>query len=294
MTDQELKELIASLAITQKRANILLEKTDEKLLEIFEQQKKTDVKFAELAEQQKKTDVKVAELSEQQKKTDVKFAEVFSEMAEQQKKTDVKFAEVFAEMAEQQKKTDARFTEMAEQQKKTDARFAEVAEQQKKTDARFEKADARFNKLQKSLDQAITQLGGMGNIQGDIAEDLFRRNIASLLAERGIEIDRVKTNLKTVNAEYDIVAINGDKVVVLEVKNKLTSHHIRHFLNKRLPLFKREHPTFAHHKVYGAVGSLIVPEQLEKQAAKEGLFIFTQTQHGASIANPAHFRAKEF
>jgi hypothetical protein len=287
MTDQELKELVASLAITQKRTNILLEKTDEKLLEIFEQQKKTDVKFAELAEQQKKTDVKVAELTEQQKKSDVKFTEVFVEMAEQQKKSDVKFAEVFTEMAEQQKKTDARFAEVAEQQKKTDARF-------EKMDARFEKADTRFNKLQKSLDQAITQLGGMGNIQGDIAEDLFRRNIASLLAERGIEIDRVKTNLKTDNAEYDIVAINGDEVVVLEVKNKLTSHHIRHFLNKRLPLFKREHPTFAHHKVYGAVGSLIVPEQLEKQAAKEGLFIFTQTQQGASIANQAHFRAKEF
>ncbi|MDM8565558.1 hypothetical protein QUF74_07880 [Candidatus Halobeggiatoa sp. HSG11] len=231
MTDEELKELVGSLAIAQQ---------------------KTDIQLKEVAEQQKLT-------SEQQKLTDIKIAEV----AEQQKLTDVKIAEV----AEQQKLTDVKIAELIEQQKLTDKKMAEM----------------------------VTQLGGIGNIQGDVAEDLFRRNISDLLAQYGIQINQVITNLKTIKSEYDIVAINKDKVIVLEVKNKLTSHHIKHFLKKQLPKFKQEHIAFAKHKIYGAIGSLVISEHLEKQAEKAGLFVLTQNKNGgASIINKSTFKAKAF
>jgi len=205
--------------------------------------------------------------------------------------TDNELKELVASLAVAQQKTDAQLAKTDAQLAKTDAQLAEF---QKKSEARFERLEKGFEKLQKNIDHVTTQLGGIGNIQGDVAEDLFRRNIAMLLTERGISIDRVKTKFKTDNAEYDIVAINGNEVVVLEVKNRLTSHHIRHFINKQLPKFKHEHPTFTNHKLYGAVGSLVFPEQLERQAAGEGLFVFTQTKDGASIVNPENFQAKEF
>ena len=145
------------------------------------------------------------------------------------------------------------------------------------------------------VNQVTTDLGAIGNVQGDVAEDLFRRHVAQLLGERGILIDRVDTHLKTPHAEYDIVAANGEQVVVLEIKNKLTSQDIQHFINVQLPQFKKEFPSFVHYKLYGAVGSLIVHEQLERQAAKAGLFVFTQSHKGgASIANKDNFQARVF
>jgi len=208
----------------------------------------------------------------------------------------------YKEIQEQQKHTDTKLAELIEQQKKTDAQLAKTDAQLAKTDARLLKTDAAINKLEKAvnkLQQTVRQvtknLGEMGNIQGDVAEDLFRRNLTHLFKEWGIRIDQVDTHLKTPRCEYDIVGKNGREVVVLEVKNKLTSQHIQHFLLKQLPQFKQEFPMFAHYKVYGAVASLIVNRQLEQQAAKAGLFVLTQTKKGgANIANPPNFKVKTF
>ncbi|MCP4699057.1 MAG: hypothetical protein GY862_19725 [Gammaproteobacteria bacterium] len=47
--------------------------------------------------------------------------------------------------------------------------------------------------------------------------------------------------------------------------------------------------------VTGTLGSLVVPEQLELQAEKAGLFVFTQRKDGgAGITNEMNFRAKVF
>ena len=216
MTDQELKELVGSLAIAQQKTDTQLAKTNKKMAELIEQHKKTEAGQA-------KTDKKMAELIEQHKETEVGLA-----------------------------------------------------------------------KLQKTVEQVTTQLGNLGNIQGGVAEDLFRRNIVPLLAERGITVENVGFNVTMPGtAEYDIVAENGKEVVVLEVKNKLNSRLLRRFLNVQLPRFKREFPVYADYKIYGAIGSLIVSETLEQQAMSEGLFVFTQSQDGgASITNPPNFQAK--
>jgi hypothetical protein len=81
--------------------------------------------------------------------------------------------------------------------------------------------------------------------------------------------------------------------VILEIKNKLKSDHINHFLNMQLPKVKRELPKLANHKIYAGMGALIFPKQLERQAMKAGLFVFTQNKGGgADLVNPPDFCAK--
>jgi len=215
--------------------------------------------------------------------TDKELKELVGSLAIAQQKTDVKMVELI----EQQKKTDVQLAKTDVQLAKTDEKLVELIEQHKKT-------EVGLAELQKTVEQVTTRLGDMGNIQGDVAEDLFRRNIVPLLAERGIMVDNIGFNVTMPGtAEYDIVAENGKEVVVLEVKNKLSSRHIRRFLNVQLPRFKREFPVYTDYKIYGAIGSLIVSETLEQQAAGEGLFVFTQTKDGgASIANPPNFQAR--
>jgi len=208
--------------------------------------------------------------------------------------TDKELKELVGSLAIAQQKTDVKMVELIEQQKKTDVQLAKTDEKLVELIEQHKKTEVGLAELQKTVEQVTTRLGDMGNIQGDVAEDLFRRNIVPLLAERGIMVDNIGFNVTMPGtAEYDIVAENGKEVVVLEVKNKLSSRHIRRFLNVQLPRFKREFPVYTDYKIYGAIGSLIVSETLEQQAAGEGLFVFTQTKDGgASIANPPNFQAR--
>ncbi|MCD6274128.1 MAG: hypothetical protein J7K30_15095, partial [Deltaproteobacteria bacterium] len=117
-------------------------------------------------------------------------------------------------------------SELKESQKKTDAQLQETNAQQRKTDAQQRKTDAQIQKIEKQLEKTIIkldeigrQLGDLGLVQGEVAEDLFYRNVRYLFKnERDMIFADVKRNLKRKGAgEYDIVAVNGDSVLVIEV-----------------------------------------------------------------------------
>ena len=125
------------------------------------------------------------------------------ELRESQKKTDAQLL-----------KTDAQLLELKESQDKTDAQIAEAGEQRKKSqdriDAQQPKTDAQLQKTITKLDEIGRQLGDLGLVQGEVAEDLFYRNIRYLFKEeRDMIFSDVKRNLKKKGAgEYDIVAVN--------------------------------------------------------------------------------------
>ena len=73
--------------------------------------------------------------------------------------------------------------------------------------------------------------------------------------------------------EYDIVADANERVVVIEVKNKLKKNMVDEFLNKKLPRFKTLLPKYRDHKIYGGMGSLVVKHAVGRYAEKAGLFV---------------------
>jgi len=89
MTDKELKELVAGLAIAQQKNEVQFAETDAKIAKAM----------AEVAEQHKKNEVQFAE-------TDAKIAKVMAEVAEQQKKTDIQLAKTDANLDKLSAKVD--------------------------------------------------------------------------------------------------------------------------------------------------------------------------------------------
>ena len=89
----------------------------------------------------------------------------------------------------------------------------------------------------------------------------------------GIVLDEVRRRLKS-QYEYDLVGINGDAVVVGEIKRKLLPEDVRRFAEDRLPHFSADCPIVAGgRKVFGMVaGETIVPDA-EKEAVNFGLFV---------------------
>ena len=97
------------------------------------------------------------------------------------------------------------------------------------------------------------------------------------------------------DGEYDLMWINGKDIVVVEVKNKLKTDHIKKFLEKQLPVFKILFPQYKDYNLYWWIWSLVVWECQEKQAEKAGLFVFTQWEDwNAMIMNSDDFKAKIF
>jgi chromosome segregation ATPase len=94
MTDEELKELVGSLAIAQKKTDEQMKRTDEQMKRTDEQMKRTDEQMKRTDERMKRTDEQIADLfvfqkevSEQMKQTD-----------EQMRRTDEKLARTDAKL----------------------------------------------------------------------------------------------------------------------------------------------------------------------------------------------------
>jgi len=170
---------------------------------------------------------------------------------------------------------------------------SELRESQKK----INKTEDLLEKTIKKLDEIGRQLGDLGLVQGEVAEDLFYRNVRSLFKEdRDMIFVDVKRNLKKKGVgEYDIVAVNGGAVLVIEVKNKLQNRMVDDFVGKKLPRFKKIFPEYQDRRVFGGIGALVVKDAVVRYAEKAGLYVLTQTSEGgAALVNRKNFRAKEF
>ena len=163
-----------------------------------------------------------------------------------------------------------------------DQRIRENNEQIRKSREEFDrdikKSREEFNK---SMAEVNRNLGGIGNTQGEIAEDLFRRNAHAALNDYGIPIDQVHHNLRaTGRREYDIVAVNAKQAVVIEIKTKLKAKDVEKFLQTQLPQFKTAFPEFRNYAVYGGMGALVISKEQELELCGLGLFVFTQGEDG--------------
>lgn len=191
-------------------------------------------------------------------------------------------AESKARAAESKARMD-RFDEwLAKSSAEFDQRIRENNEQIRKSREEFDrdikKSREEFNK---SMAEVNRNLGRIGNTQGEIAEDLFRRNTKAALNDYGIPIDQVHHNLRTTGGrEYDIVAVNAKQAVVIEIKTKLKAKDVEKFLQTQLPQFKTAFPEFRDYAVYGGMGALVISKEQELELCGLGLFVFTQGEDG--------------
>jgi len=173
----------------------------------------------------------------------------------------------------------------------------ELKEAQRKTDEQLNRTDEQLKKTIKKLDNIGEKLGDLGIVQGEVAEELFYRNVKGLFKPLDLRFDRIRRNVKIKGSkgEYDIVADDSGLVLVIEVKNKLSKRLVDKFMDEKLPRFKSLLPEYRDSKVLGGIGALVVKDDVGRYAEKAGLFVLTQTSDGgAALLNRKGFRPKEF
>ena len=201
---------------------------------------------------------------------------------------------ILREVAESQKETDRRMQETRRQMQETDLRMQETGRQMQETDRRMQETDRQMQET----DLRLRRLDELFNGQwGKLMESLVEGDLVDLLNQRNIAVDHTITSAKKNYGErrweFDILAVNGAEVAVVEVKTTLKVADVDHFV-ERLRDFPELMPTYAAHRVYGAVAYLKSHESVNGYAGRQGLFVIRATGSSASITNAAGFTPRSF
>ena len=240
-------------------------------------QEPTDTTFADIRAILRTVSEEQAELARRQQETERMIQEterMIQETSQQQQETDRLLKEQSREADRRQQETDRLLKEQAQQRKQRD------------------------KALDKRLDKRINQLKGVFTSQwGELVESLVQGDLVTLLQGRDVAVNtihqRAEGRRNGEHYEFDIVAGNGDEVVVTEVKTTLRSEDVAQFLDK-LRRFTVYEPRYRGERIYGAVAYLKADGAVTKYAERQGLFVIRATGDSASIVNDKDFKPAVF
>lgn len=165
--------------------------------------------------------------------------------------------------------------------------FRELRESQRETAEQMQETDRR---LQKAEDLFTTQWG-------KLMESLVSGDLVRLLDGRGIGVQRLAQRTLERRGgesyEVDILAVNGEEIVVVEVKTTLRPEDVRRFRSK-LGRFKEWWSEYRDRKVYGAMAFLQAADGVALHAERQGFFVIRATGDSASIVNAEDFEPRVF
>ncbi len=218
-----------------------------------------------------------------EKATSEEIWKILGEISESQKEiseSQKEFSESQRELFESQRR-------LSESQEKTDRQISELFASQERTDRQIQETK-----------QSIRLLHNLFTTQwGKLMESLVKGDLIKLLNEKGIEVGGLSQEhsrpFNGVEYEFDVIAVNGAEIVVVEVKTTLRPNDVDHFI-KKLKDFRKVFPEYQRNVIYGAVAYLKANQGSDKSAERKGLFIIRATGSSASIANKEGFQPKSF
>ena len=172
--------------------------------------------------------------------------------------------------------------------RKTDRRmakmFQELAEQQAKTDLQIERTNKKVESLGSRIGEIVENMVG-----GDIVGQFQALNIAIHAHSRDKIFGKKGTDE---SGQIDVFLENGDLVVLIEVKTKLTDDDVRIHIERleKYRLFGRDK-----RRILGAVAGAVVSDDVVKFAHRRGLYVIVQSGVAVEIVpTPENFQAKEW
>ena len=178
------------------------------------------------------------------------------------------------------------------------ASLQELSEAQKETDRQMQETDRLIKEIARKADRRMNKMRGMfDNRWGMLVESLVEGDLVNLLQSRNIPVRHTHSHShgrrNGEHFEFDILAVNGEQVVVVEVKTTLRPEDVNHFLRK-LVKFTYYEPEYNGKTIYGAVAYLKTSESAPVHAERQGLFVIRATGDSASIVNDEQFQPRAF
>ena len=179
----------------------------------------------------------------------------------------------------QQAKTDEQLAKTDAQLAETDLQLLELKEFLEESYARAEIGMAELRESQKEMQR---QLGGIGNTNGEFAENFFFSSLSKKMQLGGIKFDYIERNVKrrvrSLTDEFDIVLYNGDSVGLLEIKNNVKASNVSQLLTTKLQNFRTLNPEYDGAKIYLGIGGFTFENEGVKASAKAAGIVILEVQ----------------
>nr|VFJ86013.1 MAG: hypothetical protein BECKLFY1418B_GA0070995_100143 [Candidatus Kentron sp. LFY] len=207
------------------------------------------------------------------------------ETARQMRETDRKMQETDRKMQE----TDRIVQETARQMKETDRQMKETDRQMKETDRQMKETDRQMQETDRRLKKAEDLFTSQW---GRLVESLVEGALVPLFQKHNISVQRtirrVSGCYEGQNYEFDILVVNGNELVIVEVKTTLRPRDVTGFV-KKLDHCKVWMPEYSDRAVYGGMAFLQADSGAERMAEKQRLFVIRATGDSAAIINRKGF-----
>jgi len=138
-------------------------------------------------------------------------------------------------------------------------------------------------------DKKIKELSSLFTSQwGRLIESLVEGDLVKLLRDRNIPVEktlqRIKGNNQGTSYEFDIIAVNGNEIVIVEVKTTIRPDDVKLFTEKlrNARVWMNEYKDKI---IYGAVAYLTDDSGSGRMAENLGLFVIKATGSSAAIVN---------
>ena len=169
----------------------------------------------------------------------------------------------------------------------TDKQIKETGRYIRETERQIKKTDDKVNKIY-----------GLYSCQwGNLVESLVSGCLVRILNGHGIMVRDAYTKREgsygDIRYEFDMIAGNGQEIVVTEVKSTLRPADVEKFLY-RLRHVRTWIEGYRNKTVYGAVAYLSVRDKADQLAMEQGLLVIKATGDSASIVNPKSFQPQTF
>ena len=230
---------------------------------------------------------------------------ILKDVAERQQRAEKRLAEERQKDNERHDKEMARINERYEKDNERhekvmaehDQEMARMAESKKEADLRYKQLNEQLAEAGRVAAEASRiakengkNLGGFTNNYGEALENEFAEALRKAKQIGEFNLHQVDVRAGTKH-EFDLVATNGDVVIVGEVKVKLLPSDVEHFITKRLPRFATDCPVFARNRlIYGMICSQNIVTDAEELAKKHGLFI-ARLENKEIVINDANAQA---
>jgi len=158
--------------------------------------------------------------------------------------------------------TDKRFKKTEQMIDKLGERTSEVAQQSKETD--------------RSIKNLSKLVGGMGNSNGEMAEEYFYNAFKAdkfFANERFYKVRRNQIYRKEeIKAEFDLVLLNGKSAVLIEIKYNAKPDNVSiEKIISKIEYFKILYPECMNFNIYLGVAAMSFKEGLEAELHKAGI-----------------------
>lgn len=200
-----------------------------------------------------------------------------------------------AELRASQLETDRQMKDTDRQIKEHRLQMKDTDRQMKETDRLMKETDLQM----KDTDEKIKALSGLFTSQwGKLVEALMRPGTIKLFQERGLQVNQM-TERRTGRdhqgreIEVDMTLVNGNTIVVVEVKTTLKIEDVLWHLDK-LGRFKEAFREYAEWNVQGGLAAMHFEEESDRYAFRKGLWVLRCQDGITGIANAENFRPKNF